>query len=204
MLTEIYNAAVQFRAKGIEKVLFLDVKGAVGASFVNAAEDQKYRGFRYGLTSATGGDGRHGDGTRWLPAEQMEGAVLLGWNPSFDIAQAQGYELLPPSAGRCKALLESAGFEIHPDYCCQLLDALTVCNRFWFIEAALERSGGTAVSLPTFISGAEALRSSYKSTLAFPVRFGPGKHDGPSVYREARWFPECQCFRYTSGFKPMP
>jgi hypothetical protein len=204
MMTEINAAVVRFRAEGIEKVLFLDVNALLGYYFINAAEDQQYRGFRYGLTSGTGGDTRDSSGERFLPAEQMDGAVLLGWAPLGDIAQAEGFKLLPPTASRCRALLERNGFRFDPDNCCRLWFGLEWCNRLWFLDAALEAQKGDAINIASFIRGAESLGSSFEPTDSLGARFAKGRHDGPSVYRVLRWSPPCQCFRYTTGLQPMP
>jgi hypothetical protein len=204
MMTEINAAAVRFRAEGIEKVLFLDANAFLGYFFINAAENQQYRGFQYGLTSGTGGDIRDTNGERFYPAEQMDGAVLLGWAPLGDIAQAEGFKLLPPSASRCRALLERNGFRFHPDNCCRLWLGLEWCNRLWLLDAALENQNSDAINVASFIRGAESLGSSFKPTDTFGATFAKGKHDGPSVYRVLRWSPSYQCFRYTSGLTPMP
>jgi hypothetical protein len=204
MTTEVNGTVVRFRRDGVQKVLFLDHHTSLGWTFTRAAEAQQYRGFQYGLTSGSSPDARDESGERFLPSAQMEGAVTLGWAPLGDIPQAEGFELLPPPADRCRDLLEREEFRFDPHNCCNLWLGLEWCNRLWFLEAALEARGGHTISIDAFIRGAESLGSSFKSATAFGVRFGKRKHDGPSAYRVARWAPDCECFRYTSGPLPIP
>lgn len=202
--TEVNNAVLRFRRDGIDKVLFLETSTELALLFTRAAEAQQHHGFRYGLTSASSPDVRDKGGVRWLPAGQMTGAVSLGWAPLGDIPQGQGLALLGQPAKRCLEIIERDGVRYDRDSCCELWSALEICERVWFIDAAIEAGYSGAVSATSFLLGAESLGSTFDAPTTPRLTFEPGKHDGPSTYRVARWMPSCSCFSYTSRPRPMP
>jgi hypothetical protein len=76
--------------------------------------------------------------------------------------------------------------------------ALGACDIAWFMEAVLKRAtNGT--TLPQVIAAAESLGTSYRSPYTYGTRLGPGRHDGVSFFRNARYDQGCSCMKYTSN-----
>ena len=84
MQPQLNNAVVDFRAAGVTHVIIYDDNGVASLFFMQAAENQKYRP-RYGINSGNNMQTL----IKLVNVNQLEGAIGIGWDPSFDIADAK-------------------------------------------------------------------------------------------------------------------
>ena len=84
MQPQINNAVLDFRASGITHVIIYDDNGVASLFFMQAAQNQKYHP-RYGINSGNNMQVL----IKLVDASQLNGAIGIGWDPSFDIADAK-------------------------------------------------------------------------------------------------------------------
>lgn len=189
----ISSAVLSFREQGIDHVFIAD--GAAGIfrgggltlQFLNAAKSQRYYP-RYGFNS------NNAPGDPNLPADQQVGMVAVSSN-DFTRADDEGIEL-NPQRERCYQIMKKKGLAA-TDGEPTGITAIGACGVAWFAEAVFERAtAGT--SLAKVIAAAESLGTSYRSPGQYGTRIGPGRHDGDSFFRNARFDESCSCMKYSS------
>lgn len=189
------SAVLQFRSAGVTHVSFVQPGGGAYI-FMNAAEAQQFRP-RYGLSSFDTPTAL----TSVVPDDQLDGALVQGWQPLVDVAFADQPDANRPQR-RCLRLHEAAGTTFS-DGGAQGF-AFAACEGVWLLEAALPRSGAP-IDASAIQSGVEALAGSFRSTLTPQTRYGPGRHYGPAALRDISFDRGCGCFTFASDkLRPLP
>ncbi|HEX2038184.1 MAG TPA: hypothetical protein VHF47_00465 [Acidimicrobiales bacterium] len=188
-------AVVRFRANGITHVMFYEIGGVLPFFFMPQAESQANWRPRYAMTTAMLPQFQKAN----VPEPQLHRTVGIGWVPADDLAAPED----PggnPNTELCKQIWANAG--ITPTTRINLGSALGYCDSLLFLKAALDRT--TNLTVAGLKAAVEGLGDSFNSPLTFATRFGPGRYDGPTLYRNLEYFADCKCFKYTSGPKPAP
>jgi hypothetical protein len=173
------SAILQFKAAGVNRVLFTPDEGVGGLFFTQVADSQGFRP-RYGLSTYNAPGTWSGE-----PAGQRPGAVAwtfsvgdLGTTPSP--AQLASNPA-SPNRTRCDSIYKG-----HTG--ATALEAMyVVCDRFFFMQAAL--TGATAVTPPTLLAGADKLGSSLSLADGFTNASlaPPDRYDGGAAVRVMKW-----------------
>lgn len=192
-IADAESVIVRFKHKGINKLLMLDHTGGI-KTFMDLAEKHDYRP-TYGLYSLTGG-------AHDAPAEQLRGAVGVGWLPLSDIDVKAGLRTAPEAARRCRDLMHAHGLKPYDNYL-PAVTATTACDFWLFMKMAIE-AGAPAITPDSAVRGAERVGRAFGPGQTFASWLGPGRHDGVAAYRHFRFFMGCECFRYTSGLYRAP
>ena len=189
----ISAAVLGFRDQGIDHVFIADGPagifrgGGLTLQFLNGAKSQRYYP-RYGFNS------NNAPGNDQLPADQQVGMVAVDSN-DLERANDEGIPL-NPQRERCYEVMKKNDLKATDGRPTGIL-AIGACGIAWFAEAAFKRAtGGT--TLPQVIAAAESLGTSYRSPSEYGTRLGPGRHDGVSFFRNARFDEACSCMKYTS------
>ena len=183
---EASAAVLQLRAKGVDRVLFLGSGLSLPFVFPTTAESNGYRP-RYGITSDDGPDFMASN----APAAQMTGAVAVGWEPQYDVADSDAVLSGSSVWRQCAAVMKKAGFPARDG---------RRCTAVYFLEQALRGSPGFSAGL--LRQGADQLGATAYSTQTYATSYGPGRYDGVSAVRVLRFEGACTCFRYASGNLP--
>jgi ABC-type branched-subunit amino acid transport system substrate-binding protein len=180
-LAATQNAVLKFAADGITHVY------GASAFFLKDAQNQGYHP-RYAYLPGLGELGAEN-----VPAEQMKGAMTVGWEPTNDVNQAQDPG---PTAGAapCRAVMRKAG--ITSDARADLQSMYTVCDLINVFKASLVRGG--SISVAGFRKGFESLGSTFPMALTFNATMGPNHHYGVDAVRDMAWDSACPCLKYTS------
>ena len=191
----VANAALRFRSRGIDHVVFVEGVALVAFLFMPQAESQGYRP-RYGLNS--------GDQPSWLiyntPKAQWAGVVGMGFLPENDVDAPQD----PggnPTRDRCLAIFAKAGVDATKDRFREH-SALGICGDLLFLKAALDRA--PEVSTRGLQAAVDGLGSAFASPLSFATRLGARRHDGAAAMRPFAYDSGCGCTRYTGPPRPVP
>jgi len=186
------SAVLRFKAKGVNRVLFLPTGWVLLTVFPPAAESQAYRP-RYGLNSWESPSYL----TDNAPKAQLHGAVGIGWEPLEDLDRAGGRSLdylrATPHWGHCAAAVRRAGFDETRAW---------MCTPFLFLQEAIARGG--SVSAAGIRAGADKLGSTPFSTATLGSSYGPGRYDGAGVGRNVAFDDGCGCFNYVGAPYPIP
>jgi ABC-type branched-subunit amino acid transport system substrate-binding protein len=180
-LAATQGAVLKMKSDGITHVF------GASAFFLRDAENQHYRP-RYAYLPGLGALG-----TANSPAEQLKGALTVGWSPTQDVDAPQDPGPLP-GAARCDAVMKRSGLasgnrqDIKLEY--------AVCDALYSFQAAL--TAGQEATVPGLRRGYEALGASFRAALTFTSVFGPGRHYGVSSVRDMAYDSECSCLKYTS------
>jgi ABC-type branched-subunit amino acid transport system substrate-binding protein len=178
------NAVLQFKAHGVDHVMFLDT-GGMALTFLPQAESQAYRP-RYAMHSYSS----PALVASTAPAAQLAGALAAGWLPSVDVAAAQRPRPSAPAA-LCVSLMQKAGQDMSSDGARS--SALNYCDRTFLLQAAANAAPSfTAAGL---MAGLTRLARSYVSAMGFGQDFG-ARRDGPAVMRLSAYQANCGCFTY--------
>ena len=179
---------LRLRAKGVDRVLFLGSGLSLPFVFPTTAESNGYRP-HYGITSDDGPDFMASN----APAAQMAGAVAVGWEPQYDVADSDAV-LRGSSVWRgCAAVMKRAGFPARDG---------RRCTAVYFLEQALRGSSGFTPAL--LRQGVDRLGTTAYSTQTYATSYGPRRFDGVSAVRVLRFDGACTCFRYVSRIVPAP
>ena len=179
------SAVLQFRSAGVTHVI---VESLFLILFPQTAESQGYRP-RYTVTtgnapllvqSAT-------------PAQQLRGAVGVGYFPSYDVATAEDPGDPSPYAAHCREIQRAAGNDPQQRESWNLQSK--ACDGFALIAEAARLEG---LHTRTIADGAARI-SSLPPAGAFAISFGSGRQDGPGAVRDVAYDLECECFTFTSA-----
>ena len=180
---EASAAVVRMRAAGVDHVLFLGSGLSLPYVFPTVAESQGYRP-RYGITTDDGPEFMAGN----APAAQMTGAMAVGWEPQYDVADSDSVLAGSPVWRSCVAVLHKAGFAARDG---------RRCTAVYFLEAALR--GQTSTSAGALRRGADLLGTTVYSTQTYATDVRPGHYDAVSAVRVLAFDSGCTCFRYRTG-----
>lgn len=185
---QVQSTVLRFKTLGITHVKIIESNALLAFLFMTSAENQDYRP-RYGLTSQNGNTAL----AALVPEGQLDGAVGIGWIPSFDVPASERPQT--EAARGCLDRFAAAGEEPANDNNAAVM--LSICERMFFTKAAIE-AGLPDITNDSFVRGAESLGDSFPSYTSFGNLFGPQRHDGAYLYRHVAYDPGCVCFHYTS------
>ena len=196
----IRAAVLKMKTDGVTHIEFLATPNAfLQFTFMKNAQAQAYNP-RYGLDSNDGGQAL----ATLLQNDagpQLKNALSVGWFPIFDVPASEYPDAAASASWRhCKEVLVAAGQNFGDPTRNIDAQASSMCEQLYFAKAAIE-AGGAALSPKSMIAGAEKVEG-YDSTMTFGVKMAPSQHDGAAAYRDATWYDDCTCFKYTSGNKP--
>lgn len=187
---QLAGAVLKFKSEGITHVLtygFLSVLPRI-------ADSQHYRP-RYGVSSWDG----FALSTSSAPAQQLVGALGVGWTPLEDVDAAHD-----PGESRaekqCLAIMRAAGQDTSDRGTASAM--ASVCEQLFLLQAAIARAG--QLSPLAVATGVEAIGDSFGSALTFGERFAPGRHAGVAAFRPVRYNASCSCFAYTGAVRRFP
>ncbi len=187
------STVFRFKERKVTHVLAL---GALNTQlFMSAAESQGYRP-RYGLSSNNGLELLQVN----VPPAQLEGSLAVGWVSSGD-TDMQHRPALHAAERRCLDILTKAGAPPPGNVATGQLLALWVCDVFFFLDAAIERS--SSISPAAIGSAVDSFGTSYRSLGTFSSEFKPGRRDGADSYRPLRFDSACSCFVYSGAARPF-
>jgi hypothetical protein len=181
------NAALRFRAAGVDRVLFLPSSGVITTVFPIAAEDQGFRP-RYGITTAE----LPANMTANAPDAQLQDALLVGWSLPADRGRELGNEA-NPEWSYCRDVMREHG---------ALEDGAFGCGPYFFVQAALARAA--EISPAGLAAGAAQIGTAPWSTTSYATDIRPGRHDGVSAVVLHRYDPACDCWSAMSETIPAP
>jgi hypothetical protein len=190
------DAALKFKAEGINHVMFLDSTVAGPLLFLPAARSEQYYP-RYAMTTMDGG----AEGAKtvaWTGSnQQLQGAIVVGWNPQWDISTvpAPAYNA---SQALCDSIITQAGVSGGQQKAPYFRN---VCNYLFFLKTLAGRAKTmTAAGLRTAANG---LGANYPSGVTFTYSLGPGRYNGVSSVRLSKFTAGCECFQYTGQLTPI-
>jgi hypothetical protein len=179
-LATTQSAVLKFASEGITHVF------GASAFFLRDAESQHYRP-RYAYLPALGAFGAENS-----PAEQLNGAMTVGWAPTIDVNTAQDPGDTP-GAAHCRSVMKAAG--ITPGNRQDLGLMYSVCDAVYAFRAAL--TAGQTPSVYGLRRGYEALGTRFGPALTFNNFLAPNHHYGVDAVRDVAWDTPCGCFTYT-------
>lgn len=188
------SAVLRFRTDHVDHVILLEEAGLLALFFAKDAQTQGYFP-RYSAATNSGFQALI-DGAG-LPKDQMQGAVGFGWNPVLDLPYSQNPITGPYSNDarrHCRQLMVSHG-QRFPDANAEAV-ANSYCTELYLLRDALKGQTGS-VNADTFLTGLNALGSSFQGASSFGTHFGPDQHDGGSGYYYWAYKESCGCFGYT-------
>ena len=180
-LASTQSAVLKFSSEGITHVF------GASAFFLRDAESQHYRP-RYAYIPALGAFGAANS-----PAEQMKGAMTVGWAPTIDV-DAEQDPGDTPGAPHCRAVMRAAG--LTPGNRQDLDLMYGVCDAVYAFRAAL--TAGKTPSVHGLRRGYEALGTRFATALSFANFLAPNHHYGVDAVRDVAWDTACSCLKYTS------
>jgi ABC-type branched-subunit amino acid transport system substrate-binding protein len=182
---QISGGMLKFKAEGITHMFLIDGSGGLETLVtMQQAESQGYRP-KYALNTLSGPDLLQAN----APRAQLAGAAGMGWIPVVDIGKLEN----SARDKECLATLRGAGLDV-PDNTAGRF-ALAACDIITFFSDAMKRA--PAFTIDGFRAGGEALGTAYMPFGSIASRFGPGRHDGPSVARYLQFDQGCSCFVYS-------
>ena len=188
---QMQQAAFNFRAKGVETVMFATYPTGVDlVFFTQYASSQGYHP-DYWLDSLAEVPVASAAGQ--YPKDQYVNMKGAGWSTPMDQSQ---FSLARPEQKRCVQILRRQGVSVTrpADY----LLAESACDPFFLLQDALKKTGGHTDHL-SLRQGIEALGSSFQSgVLTGTTQLRAGRHYGTAQLALFGYFASCDCFRYTS------
>jgi hypothetical protein len=182
------SAVLDFRARGITHVMFLDNSGGIAFAFMQAAESQAYRPF-YPLTTNNSPSALQ----QLAPAAQLAKAQAVSWW-SGDVGTRTDQATppaLPRAREQCLAIMKAAAVDTSGS---AAGTALITCDQLLLLKAVLDAaSAPNPLDMTTALDG---LGSSYSSPLSYATRFERGRHDAAYLTRRIRFDSGCSCWLY--------
>lgn len=196
--SQFASAVLQFKAAGVNRVIFTPDGGDGVVFFTTAANSQGYTP-RYALTSDSGPSAW---GSTVQPAQRTDALNIS--NDLVDLGQATPQQYGPPvvatNATRtlCNSILSGHTGSTSPN---QLYG---LCGAFLFLQHAL--AGATAVTAQALLAGVNRLGDSLPSAGGYGnYDFGPSDHyDGDSAARVMEWNSTANAWQYVSPPEPVP
>lgn len=196
--SSVASAVLSFHSRGIDHVLLFDGPAGVNSDGVLVIEwmhqanaEQYYP--RYGLNTTSGFSGLSQD----LPAKELANSIGVGWYPSIDLSSGD-YNALPKPGGvkACLQIMSAAGQA--PQNSNQESVELGVCDEFLFLQMAFSRVTGP-LNQQSALAAIDSIGSGFQDLTTIGTEFSAAQHDGATLVRNATYYSNCNCYRYTSG-----
>jgi ABC-type branched-subunit amino acid transport system substrate-binding protein len=198
-LTEMQNAALQFRQDGVTHVILLDTGGQFLTFFGKDAKSQHYYP-RYGLESGSGMQGIYDAGL--TDADQLNGAMGFSWEPSIDLSASAADKYQTASTKHClKVMKDRTGQTFDSTNAASI--ALTYCDSIYLFAKAAD-AAGSVINHDTLRSAIEHLGYGFAPSLVPESFFSPSRHDGVEDGWDEMWDSSCTCTKYTTSAYRIP
>jgi hypothetical protein len=191
---DIQAAVLRFRADGVTHVISTD---QFLFTFMENAESQRYRP-RYGI-STPNAPSLLLQGT--VPAEQLNGALGLGFFPSLDVDGGHDPGSAVRGSAGCRDRLKHHGVTYASDKRFAQAYGYLFCDAFDLLRMGATKAGGLSPQQMRY--GVAAVGSSLQSSFTFRNALSPSKRNEPGAALPLRWDTGCTCFRYGSGLVTM-
>jgi hypothetical protein len=161
-------------------------------AFQTSAQSQQYKP-RYGITSY---NDPYTNLETLSPKGANNGALGIGWAPAYDVSDANDPGATGAGYTRCMQLQEKAGQRFSGKRTAKLF-ALAACDSILLaLEGARAARGFDG---PSIYRGALQVSPAFSTAVSFGTSaLTPTHLFTPSAARDLAWFPDCECFRYTS------
>jgi len=193
MQSQLASAVLSFRTNGVTHVIVWDDNGVATLFFMQQAESQQYRP-RYGINSGNNMQ----TVAKVASKNQLKGAIGIGWDPSFDIAEAKDDHTgkWANSARRaCYALMVKN--KAAPGTGFNETSAMLYCSTIWALKDRWEfMSHPTAAGLPAALA---AYGAGFVDPMVPTTWLSPTQHDGNSGIYDYVYDTGCSCMKYASG-----
>lgn len=176
------NLELRYQANNVTHVY-----GQFDTIFMNTANSQGYRP-RYFVPIELNLFAQN------APGNQLVGAMAESYLPTSDVPDEKDPGGPTDATTRCLALMEKGG-QI-PRTRLARASMASICDSFWFIEAAIKRHG--SLTDDALEQGLQQLGTSVQSALTWATRLGPDQHAGTSGLRDLAYEEACRCFSYVS------
>ncbi len=191
LASQMSAAVLRFRSRGITHVIFDEWSGQMPYFFFAPAQSQGYLP-RLGFTSLNTPGYQQANAS----PEQLMGAITVGWLPGLDVYPTANDLRSGGAYALCLKIRRESGQPMP-----SRLYVGTHCDSLLYLRAALARA--TELTSSGLTRGAEGLGTSYDSPQTWSTRLGPGRLDGASAVRIARYQSGCECFRFDGGLRPV-
>ena len=188
---DVQSATLRFRDAGVTHVIVLDATAFVALTFFNSARNQRYFP-RIGANSGTGLQALFDAGV--VDAQQLNGAVGLGWLPILDLPAGQGDRYLGPATKACLDNNKKRTGQTFTSTNAAII-ALAACDSINAIAATINKAGPT-INVNTGRAAIESLGGSLRPAAVPRLFFGPGRHDGLETGFDLAWDSGCRCVKY--------
>jgi hypothetical protein len=197
MSSEFQSAVLRFRQAGVTHVLFDEYAGEMPFFGLTVAENQRYRPkWAFNSTNLTNTIQQQHDDA------QLTGAVSVSWLPGQDVADQHDPRLGKGVLKQCYDIITKGGMTPSRLY------TGIFCDSFLFFQKILSTTNNIT---PEGMGAAAAkVGTSYESPYTWTTKFGPGRTDGASSVRIAKYTPNCVtvegeprgCFKFVGGDRP--
>ncbi|MBB5873325.1 ABC-type branched-subunit amino acid transport system substrate-binding protein [Allocatelliglobosispora scoriae] len=191
------QAAIDFRSKGINRVLFLG--GArMAAFFLTAAAAQDFTA-RYAISSFDNPTFLVNNPST-IPAASLVDMIGIGFNPSQDVPD-NGYAFPATEAEKaCVGIYAAAGQSFKTRENARV--ALPYCDAALLLHRA-SRDLGANLNAAAFGRAAQALGTGYAPAAGFAGLLDPKRHAAANGYRVMAFDTGCGCFAYRGPEVPF-
>lgn len=183
---------LRFKTESVDRVFF--ALGGEPVIFALAAEQDDYHPY-YELGSLEYPGALEQD----LPADQLAGAMGIGFDPYIDLDDSHWPAVHTPGEEHCVKALKPSGQNLSTGT--TMLIGAWICDDWYFFQTALE--GVTTINQSTFAAAVNRVGRRFASASTFVTDFSPAQHDGPAGYRLNRFDMNCKCFQYVGGVQAL-
>lgn len=176
------------------KVTHVIVTNVELTAFQTSANNQQFRP-RYGITSYND-PYTNLEGSGLTPAGQNNGAMGIGWAPSYDVSDSNA-PTLSTGAANCQKVMTAGGQKFGGNKRIARGFAESTCDFFYLVVQSASSSNaldGTAIG-----AAAISLGSAFKPAIGFAAALQPGRLYVPGQARDLSWVSACKCFKYGAG-----
>jgi hypothetical protein len=195
---DIQSAVLKMSTENVSHVLFQDPEGGgLEVYFLKGAQTQRYFP-RYAIHSA------------FAPAillsvsgnaDQLKGAMGVGWNPLVDVDEAHDQvSARNPAWVKCKSVMEAAGVNMSVRLTAYV--AVQYCDTLYALQAAVR--GQSTLTGKSTIDGALRLGTTFQAAgSVLGTNLTPSHPAGVGAVRDLTYDDGCQCFTYGDRAFPV-
>lgn len=198
-LTEMQNAALQFRQDGVTHVILLDTGGQFLTFFGKDAKSQHYYP-RYGLESGSGMQGIYDAGL--TDADQLNGAMGFSWEPSIDLSASAADRYQTAATKHCLKVMKDRTGQTYDSTNAASI-ALGYCDMIYAFAKAASLAG-PVLNHDTIRAAFENLGNGFAPSLVPESYFSRSRHDGVEDGWDLVWDSSCTCAKFTTPAYRIP
>lgn len=181
------SAVLRFESDGVTHVIVPDSNLL---AFQLSANNQHYMP-RYGVNTENSPETLLGDS----PKGQNNGALGVGWAPTFDVSNSNTYTDTP-GAKQCLAWENQDG-QTYAGLPLAEIVSFAFCDGMRLVADGAARGGG--LTGPDLYRGILSIGASFPTAVSFASGLGPNRLYVPGAVRDLAYSPGCSCFNYTSS-----